>query len=224
MEILCLVQQTYIERRNELKKKFKKGILLFLGNEEAPMNYAGNTYHYRQDSTFLYYWGLNQPTVAAVINIDKDEEIIFGDDRSIDDIVWMGFDESINDKAKKVGISKVKSFSKLDNYLKKYLKQGTKIHYLPQYRQDNIFLLEELLDIKHKKVNENASKKLIKAVVKQRSIKSEEEIAEIEKAIETSYEMNTTAMKLMKPGIVEREVFGELKESHSQEEMEFRSQ
>ena len=202
--------QTYIERRKELKKKFKKGLILFLGNEEAPMNYAGNTYHYRQDSTFLYYWGLNQPTVAAVINIDKDKEIIFGDDRSIDDIVWMGFDESINDKAEKVGVSEVRSFAKLDNYLKKYFKKGIKVHYLPQYRQDNIFLLDELLDIKHKKVNENASKKFIKAVVKQRSIKSEEEITEIEKAIETSYEMNTTAMKLMKPGIVEREVFGKV--------------
>ncbi len=202
--------KTYIERRNELKKKFKKGILLFLGNEEAPMNYAGNTYHYRQDSTFLYYWGLNQPTVAALVNIDKNEEIIFGDDRSVDDIVWMGFDESIHEKAKKVGISVVKSFSKLDNYLQKYLKKGTKIHYLPQYRQDNIFLLEDLLNIKHKKVNENASPKLIKAVVKQRSIKSEEEITEIEKAIETSYEMNTTAMKLMKAGIIEREISGKV--------------
>jgi len=78
---------TYVERRYELKKKFKKGILLFLGNEESPMNYKDNTYHYRQDSTFLYYWGLNQPGVAALINIDKDEEIIFGDERGLDDIV-----------------------------------------------------------------------------------------------------------------------------------------
>ena len=82
--------KTYIERREQLKKEFKKGILLFLGNEEAPMNYAGNTYHYRQDSTFLYYWGINEPGLAAVINLDKDEEIIFGDNRSIDDIIWMG--------------------------------------------------------------------------------------------------------------------------------------
>lgn len=200
--------QIYVERRNLLKSNFKKGILLFLGNEEAPMNYAGNTYHYRQDSTFLYYWGLNQSTVAAIINIEKNEEIIFGDDRSIDDIVWMGFDESINDKAKKVGISDVKPFSKLDSYLKKYLKKGIKIHYLPQYRQDNIFLLDELLDIKHKKVNENASPKLVKAVVKQRSIKSEEEIKEIENALDISYKMNTSAMKLIKPGILEREVYG----------------
>ncbi len=199
---------TYIERRIELKKNFKKGILLFLGNEEAPMNYADNTYHYRQDSSFLYYWGLNQPGVAALINLDKDHEIIFGDDRSVDDIVWMGFDESLNNKASKVGVTNIKSFSKLNEYLNKYVAKGVKIHYLPQYRQDNIFLLDKLLGIKHSKINDNASKKLIKEVIKQRSIKTDEEILEIEKAIETSYEMNTTAMKMMNPGILEREVFG----------------
>ncbi len=200
--------KTYMQRRKELKKKFKKGILLFLGNEEAPMNYGDNTYRFRQDSTFLYYWGLNQTGVAAVINIDKDEDIIFGDDRTIDDIVWMGFDESINDKAAKVGVKEVKSFSKLDNYLKKYIKKGEKIHYLPQYRYDNFLLIDKLLDINPTEVNENVSKKLIKAVIEQRSIKSDEEIVEIEKAVETSYLMNTTAMKLMKPGIIEREIFG----------------
>ena len=91
---------TYSERRNELKKKFKKGLILFLGNGESPMNYADNTYHFRQDSTFLYYWGLNQPEVTAIINLENNEEIIFGNDRSVDEIIWMGFDESILDKAK----------------------------------------------------------------------------------------------------------------------------
>ena len=200
--------QTYVERRNELKSNFKKGILLFLGNDEAPMNYAGNTYHFRQDSTFLYYWGLNQPTLAAIINIEKDEEIIFGDERAIDDIIWMGFDESISDKAANVGVAKVKPFSALNAYLKKYLKKKIKVHYLPQYRQDNIFLLSELLETKHKKINSKVSKIFVKSVVQQRSIKSDEEIKEIEKAIDISYEMNTTAMKLIKPGVLEREVYG----------------
>lgn len=201
---------TYLERRNELKKKFKNGVLLFLGNEESPMNYASNTYHYRQDSSFLYYWGLNQPTLAAIINIDKDEEIIFGDERTIDDIIWMGFDETIKEKAKRVGVTNVKSFSKLGEYLKKIIDKKIKVHYLPQYRQDNIFLLDKMLKIKHTNVNENASKKLIKAVIKQRVIKSDEEIAEIEKAIEISYEMNTAAMQTIKPGIKEKEVFGKV--------------
>jgi len=201
---------TYLERRNELKKKFKNGVLLFLGNEESPMNYASNTYHYRQDSSFLYYWGLNQPTLAAVINIDKDEEIIFGDERTIDDIIWMGFDETIKEKAKRVGVTNVKSFSKFGEYLKKIIDKKIKVHYLPQYRQDNIFLLDKMLKIKHTIVNENASKKMIKAIIKQRAIKSDEEIAEIEKAIEISYEMNTAAMQTIKPGIKEREVFGKV--------------
>jgi len=202
--------KVYIQRRKELKRKFKKGILLFLGNEEAPMNYAGNTYHFRQDSTFLYYWGINQPGLAAIINIEKDQEIIFGDDRNIDDIVWMGFEDSMQEKASKAGVKNVKPFSKLDNYLEKYAKKKSKVHYCPQYRYDNIFLVDKLLDVKCRKVNDNVSKKFIKAVIEQRSIKGEEEILEIEKAIETSYEMNTTAMKLIEPGKVEREIFGKI--------------
>lgn len=200
--------KTYTERRKDLKKKFNKGILLFIGNEESPMNYGDNTYRFRQDSTFLYYWGLNQPGLAALINLDKDQEIIFGDERSVDEIVWMGFDETIADKSKKVGVNKVKRISKLASYLKKALSKKTKIRYLPQYRHENIILLDNLLDIKHTEVNKNSSTKLIKAVVKQRSVKSEEEIVEIEKALETSFEMNTTVMKMMKHGILEREVFG----------------
>lgn len=203
-------ESVYIKRRDELKKKFKKGILLFLGNGEAPMNYADNTYRFRQDSTFLYYWGLNQPGIAAIINIDKNDEIIFGDERSVDEIVWMGFDKSLVERANSVGLNKLKPFNKLDNYLDKYTSKGAKIHYLPQYRYDNIFMLDKLLGIKHSRINSNASKKLIKAVAQQRSIKNEEEILEIEKAIDISYEMNTTAMKIIKPGILEREVYGVL--------------
>lgn len=199
---------TYSERRTKLKEKFNKGVLLFLGNNESPMNYEDNTYHFRQDSSFLYYWGINEPGIAAVINIDKDEEIIFADDRSIDDIVWMGLNETFKDKAEKVGVNKVKSYSKLDNYLYKKVKKGLKVHYLPQYRFDNIIELERLLGINHKKINKYTSNKLIKAVVEQRTIKSDEEVAEIEKAIETSYLMNTTAMQMIKPGLIEREVFG----------------
>jgi len=199
-----------VKRRNQLKNKFRNGVLLFLGNDESPMNYAGNTYHYRQDSTFLYYWGLNSTPLAAIINIDKNEEIIFGDDRSIDDIVWMGKEESILNRAKKVGATNTKSFSSLGNEIKKIKKKGIKIHYLPQYRQTNIVLLEEILGTKHTKVNSLVSKKFIETVIEQRSIKSEEEIVEIEKALETSYLMYTTAMKMIKPGIIEREISGVL--------------
>jgi len=202
--------EIYVSRREQLKNKIKNGVLLFLGNDETPMNYAGNTYHFRQDSSFLYYWGLNSTPLAAIISIDKNEEIIFGDDRSIDDIVWMGKEESILSRAEKVGVNKVKPFLALGREIKKLKKKGIKIHYLPQYRQTNIIMLEELLGINHNKINSHVSKRMIKAVVEQRSVKSEEEIAEIEKALDTSYLMNTTAMRLTKPGILEREVFGAL--------------
>ena len=203
-------KEIYIERRELLKGKIKNGVLLFLGNDESPMNYAGNTYRFRQDSSFLYFWGLNSTPLAAIINIDKDEEIIFGNDRSIDDIVWMGKEESILDRANKVGVNKVKPFSTIAKEIKKLKKKGIKIHYLPQYRQTNIIMLEELLGIHHSKINSKVSKNFIKAVVEQRSIKNEEEIAEIEKALETSYIMNTTAMRMIKPGMIEREVYGVL--------------
>lgn len=199
---------TYIERRNELKRNFKKGILLFLANEESPMNYADNTYHYKQDSTFLYYWGVNEPGFAAIINVEKNQDILFGDDRSIDEIVWMGFGESVSEKAQKYGIDEVKSYSKLSDYLNKYINKGVEVHFIPQYRYKNLAMLEDLLGINHNRINEYTSKKLIKSIIKQRSIKSDEEVEEISKAVDISYEMNTTAMRLIKPGIVEREVFG----------------
>lgn len=200
--------EIYKERRKTLKKEFSKGILLFLSNNEMPMNYASNTYHYRQDSTFLYYWGLNEPGVAAVIDLESGKEIIFGDDRPIDDIIWMGFDDTIKNKAESVGVSNVKPFSKLESYIKKVKKSKTKIHFLPQYRADNVIFLSELLNIKYSKINDKVSEKFVKAVIKQRSIKGEEEITEIEKALDTSYLMNTTAMKIIKPRLIEQEVYG----------------
>lgn len=202
--------ETYKNRRDELKKKFKDGILLFLGNNEMPMNYLGNTYRFRQDSSFLYYWGINEPNLAAVIDISKNKETIFGDNRSLDDVVWMGFDDTIENKSAKVGVENTKPFSKLESFIRKKISHGNKIHYLPQYRSDNLLLLQEILDIKAGEINNNSSVKLIKSVIQQRSIKSEEEITEIEKALEVSYYMNITAMKEIKVGITEREVCGKV--------------
>jgi len=198
----------YIARRNQLKNKFKKGIIIFLGNDESPMNFAANYYHYRQDSTFLYYWGLNSANLAAVIDLDNDEETIFGDERGVDDIVWMGTEESLVNRAESVGVKKTKPFSKLYKTISKAIGKGEKIHFLPQYRQTNIILLEELLGINHSQINTYASSKLIKNVIKQRSIKNDVEIAEIEKALDISHEMYTTAMKMIEPRMVERQLYG----------------
>ena len=205
------IKEIYVERRNILKKKFKDGILLFLGNNESPMNYAGNTYQFRQDSSFLYYWGINEPNLAAVIDIKKNKEIIFGDNRSLDDIIWMGFDDTIENKAESVGVANTKPMEKLCSYVQKKNSRGYEIHYLPQYRADNIILLHNLLKMKIDEINKNASLKLIKSVIQQRLIKSDEEVAEIEKALDISYDMNLTAMKEIKAGIKEREVCGKVK-------------
>lgn len=198
----------YIERRNKLKENFSKGILLFLGNDEVPMNYSGNTYQFRQDSSFLYFWGINKPKLAAIIDLDKDKEIVFGDDRTVDDIVWMGFDEKLSDTANKVGVNNTESFDKLNNFLSKAIRKKRKIHFLPQYRAENIILLSRILKIKNFEINDCASTKLIKAIINQRAIKSEEEINEIEKALDISYEMYITAMQTIKPGMIEKEIFG----------------
>jgi len=200
--------QTYISRRNELKKKMKNGIILFLGNNESPMNYTDNTYRYRQDSTFLYYFGLDRSELAAIIDIDENKEIIFGDDFSIDMIVWMGPQPTIKKQASKCGVTNTSSLNELDTYCATAVKQGRKIHFVPQYRHENILTYHKLLGLAPKRVNDYASMELIKNIAEQRLIKSKDEIVEIEKAVDIAYEMHTAAMRFAKPGMYEREVAG----------------
>ncbi len=198
----------YAKRRTELKKKMGSGLILFLGNNEAPMNYADNTYHFRQDSTFLYYFGLDQAELAAVIDVDEDKEIIFGDDFSLDDIVWMGPQPTIKQRASKCGVKLTATKNALEDLCLNAIKHGRKIHFVPQYRHENILKLHKLLGTAPKHANDYASTKLIKAIAEQRTVKSKEEIAEIEKAIAVAYEMQTAAMRFAKPGMLEREVMG----------------
>jgi len=200
--------KTYVERRNELKKIIKSGILFFPGASDTPMNYRANTYKFRQDSTFLYYFGIDAPDLAAVIDVDNNREIIFGNNRDIDDIVWMGPDKSISEKASEVGISETKSMSELVNSLKSHLSSGETIHHLPQHQAQIKIEFEKWLGIHPTEVELKSSKEFIRAVVQQRSIKSDEEVAEIEKALDISYLMNTLAMRASSPGVLEREVYG----------------
>lgn len=200
--------KTYINRRDELKKIMKSGILFFPGAVDTPMNYRSNTYKFRQDSTFLYYFGIDAPNLAAVIDVDNDREIIFGDDRDIEDIVWMGPEKSISEKAFGVGISETKSMSKLIEAIASHTKAGEIVHYLPQHQSQIMIEFEKWISIHPAEVNNKSSKELIRAVVKQRSIKSDEEVAEIEKALDISYLMNTIAMRASSAGTLEREIFG----------------
>ncbi len=200
--------ETYTSRRNALRAELSSGIAIFPGNTEASFNYPANTYHFRQDSTFSYFFGLNQPDLAGIIDIDKGQDILFGNDVDMDDIIWMGPQPSIADRGSLAGISHTQQLAAFDEYVKDALSNGRKVHFLPPYRGETKIQLSELLGIAVKDLRASASVELIKGVVKLRSIKSEEEIAEIEKMVDVAYLMHTTAMKMAHPGIVEQEIAG----------------
>ncbi len=201
-------KNVYIERRNQLKKDVSTGLILLLGNKEVGFNYPANTYSFRQDSNFLYFFGLNQPDIAGVIDVDSNKDYIFGNDVDMDDIIWMGFQPSVKDRAAKAGIEHTAPLLSLFEMITEAIKKGRKIHFVAPYRAEITMLLADLLGVKYTNIKNYVSIELIKAIIKQRSIKSEIEIIEIEKAIETAYQMHTTAMKMAKVGIYEREIAG----------------
>ena len=200
--------KTYISRRKTLAQKVGNGIILLPGNSEVGCNYADNTYLFRQDSTFLYYFGLDKPSLAGIIDTETGEEIIFGNDVDIDDIVWMGPQPLMKDEAAKVGVHRSEPLSKLEGYIKDAAAKGRRIHFIPQYRDDNRILLSGMLGLPIAGVNEKASLDLVLAVISQRLIKEECEIREIDMACNLGYAMHYTAMKLMKPGMIEQELVG----------------
>jgi len=203
-------KKTYSERRRILKGKVGKGIILLFGNDESPMNYTDNTYHFRQDSNFLYYFGIQHPGLAAIIDIENDKEIIFGDDFTIDDIVFMGPKPTIVERAELCGVANVLPVYQLGEVLGSYRKKGNPIHFLPLYRPENKIRLYELLGIAPKDVANTFSVDLVKAIVNQREIKTEEEIAQIHQAVNVTVDMHVAAMKFAKPGITEAYVTAEI--------------
>ena len=200
----------YSNRRKALRDKVSNGIILILGNNEAPANYPDNTYKFRQDSSFLYFFGHAHPGFAGILDVDAGEDYFFGDDVTMDDIIWMGPQPSVKELAAQVGVKKSFPFAKLKEMVGKAISQRRKIHFLPPYRYDNMMLLEELTGIRASLVKEHSSLELIKAVVSLRSVKEPCEIAEIDKACNIGYEMHTAAMRLCKPGVSERYIAGVL--------------
>ncbi|MBQ0048305.1 MAG: aminopeptidase P N-terminal domain-containing protein [Prevotellaceae bacterium] len=210
-------KSTYIQRRAELKKRLGSGLLLFLGNNEVGMNYADNGYHFRQDSSFLYYFGGDYAGLAAIIDIDEDKEIIFGNELTIDDIVWMGYQPTIREKSEKVGISETMPLSALSTYIKNAQTKGQQIHFLPPYRGDHKVWLQELLGINPAEQEEKASIPLILAIADMRNHKSEEEIECIERAVDMSVDMHLAAYKAARPGVTEAYVAAAVEHAvHSQ--------
>ncbi|MFO7721602.1 MAG: aminopeptidase P family protein [Bacteroidales bacterium] len=198
----------YSARRAALKAATGSGLILLPGNTEVPFNYPANAYHFRQDSDFLYFFGHDIPGLAGVIDVDQDQEVLFGDDLEIDDIIWMGPQEEMASKAARVGVKHAQPFAKLAEVLAEAKKKGRTIHFLPPYRAENKLLLFRLLGIHPDEQKGSASVALIRAVVNLRSVKDELEILELEKAAAIGYEMHTTAMKLAVPGALEMEIAG----------------
>jgi len=198
--------EVYVQRRKILCEKIGSGLILFWGNDESPMNYADNTYHFRQHSTFLYYFGIDIPSLAAIIDVDNQRQIIFGDDFTIDDIVWRGPQPTVTELAIKCGIEETQPTVKLYTILKEAQASRKLIHFLPPYRPENKIKLLRLLNIRPDEVNINASSELVKAVISQREIKSTEEIAEIEKAVDISVDMHVAAIKMARPGMTEAQI------------------
>lgn len=198
----------YQKRRQALREKMSSGIVLILGNNEAPANYPDNTYKFRQNSSFLYFFGQNNPGYAGIIDIDTNEDYFFGDDVTMDNIIWMGSQPTIQELAAQVGVAKSFPFSKLREIIGKAISQKRKIHFLPPYRHDHMLLLEELTGIRASLTRQHASVELIKAVVDLRSVKESVEIEEIDKACNIGYEMHTAAMRLCKPGVSEQYIAG----------------
>ncbi len=200
----------YSDRRKGLRNRIQSGIVLFLGNDDAAMNYPANPYHFRQDSTFLYYFGLAAPGLAGVIDADEDRDILFGNDVDMEDIIWMGPQPTVAEQALQFGVKETRPRADLGEVIRDALRQGRRVHFLPPYRQDTTCTLESLLGIRRDALSQYISMPLIRAIIEQRSVKSDVEIREIEAALETTWQMHTTAMRLARPGVSEQEIAGRL--------------
>lgn len=200
--------EKYAARRKQLKEKLSGGVVLLPGNDFASMNYPANFYHFRQDSDFLYFFGHDHDGHSGIIDVDEDKDILVGDDLTMDDIIWMGNQPLMKDKAAQCGTEHILSRSKLGSYVQDALAKGRKVHILPPYRGDRWLELEGIFGKPHGEIKQYISEELIKAVVSLREIKDADEIAEIEKAVDVAFIMHTTAMKMAMPGTIEQEIAG----------------
>jgi Xaa-Pro aminopeptidase len=196
----------YVARRDRLRAEVKSGLVLFLGNEESPMNYADNTYHFRQDSSFLYFFGLDFAGLVGIVDLDEGTDTIYGNDLTVEDFVWMGPQPAIGERAAKAGVVRTGTIAQLEALLADIQAKKRPVHFLPPYRPENKLKLMNWLGVAPGKIASDASVELIKAVVEMRAVKGMEEIAEIEKAVNISVDMHIAAMRMVKPGVAEAEV------------------
>lgn len=201
-------EQVYRDRRSALRKKIKSGIIVFLGNDYAPMNYPSNTYPFRQDSNFAYYFGLDLPNLVGVIDLEGGRDTIYANDYTMDDIIWMGPQTSIAEQAEAVGVPTVRPRKEVAREVSSALCAGRKVHFLPTYRGDQTLELCEWLGITPAALRLYVSKELVSAVIEQRSVKAPEEIAELDAANGIGYRMHITAMRMAEAGKKEQEIAG----------------
>ncbi len=202
--------QVYALRRQKLHGLMGSGLAIFPGNNEAPMNYRANTYHYRQDSNFMYFFGLSQPGLAGVIDFDNRQDYIFGDDVDIEDVIWMGPQPTMADRAALAGVGNTSPLQALGAFLEKAVQAGRKVHFVPPYRADTELWLSTLLGLRPRFIKAYGSSELIRAIVSLREIKEEAEIVQIEQMVDVAYAMHTTAMRMARPGMVERQISGRM--------------
>ena len=201
-------KEIYIQRRDKLMKSVGSGIILLYGNADVPYNYADNTYHFRQDSTFRYFFGLDVPLMVGILDVDNHEEYLFADDVDINDIIWTGPMPSVKDMAESAGIYKTGSYEEAGKFLKKAQTSDRQIHYIKPYRSFMLVQLHHMLGLSISEISEHASHKLVMAIIKLRSKKEPVEIAELDKAFEIGYLMHTAAQQLCKPGQKEQYIAG----------------
>ena len=205
-------KETYIERRKQLKKKFNSGLLLFPGNEESSMNYLDNTYHFRQDSSFLYYFGLDYPGLVGIIDLDNGKDYVFGNDLTIDHIVWMGSQPTISELSENAGIHNTAQIDELINLLITAKDNKREILFLPAYRPEHQIKLYNWLEIPINDSAKYASTDLILAVGDQRIKKTAEEIEQLEQVVSITTDMHLAAIRYARPGMTEAQVAAKVHE------------
>jgi len=203
-------KDTYLKRQQQLLSKVNKGVILLLGNEDSPMNYADNAYYFRQDSSFLYYFGLTRPGLYALLDTNSGRITIYGDDYTVEDFVWMGKQPAIQDLTVQCGVEYTGTIKELQNSLSQSIKRKEMIHFLPPYRSEHSLKIHKLLGVPLEKIKEESSEDLIRVIVSQRNYKTEEELVEIEKGVDTTVNMHVKAMKMLRPGMKELDVVLEI--------------
>ncbi|HEY3387001.1 MAG TPA: Xaa-Pro aminopeptidase, partial [Saprospiraceae bacterium] len=193
----------YAERRNILARASRQGILVFPGAIEQPYNYKSNTYPFRQDSNFLYYFGFAQPGLSGIIDTETGKSILVGNDADIEDIVWMGPQPTMDERKKQIGADQHIRTSDLKNWLK-----GKDVQYLPQHHADRIFYLAEILGKTTDQIRTGHSMSLVHAVINQRIHKSPEEIEQMEQALYITAAIHTQIRKSVAPGKYEAQIRG----------------